>query len=213
MAIQKRFSRLKFHVHELKEGERLEERFPKLFTIPGFKEFSHKQKDKIICYLVFLYDDGSDLYDEFEELKDRKDAAAIEAGFQRNKKDEWPEYLQDIMDINGEIGQKILPLILAYLKFCKNDIWRELQVTEHEYEMILKQRMTPIPELEKKDSGEIMIKRAKLKEMSDLNLRSMNSLKRQFYADNADVEEAEKKIPPIKPENADKVIKMYANVS
>lgn len=201
---KKRYGRLKYAIHELEPGESLEQAFPVLFQHKAFARFKGPKRDMIIAYVIYLYDPGSDLYEEFDDLADRKDAAAVEAGFKRNEKGEWPKAIKDVMTFKN---QEARAMILQYLIICNNNVWQEMQIVEEELYRLNAMRLEPLPELKNKDSADLYAKRDKLMEMSEKRVEVMGLLKKQFYADNADLVKTVEE-EPISPENVLRILEI-----
>ena len=134
-----RFERLKYPVHQFSPEHDLskEPRFKILFNYPEFKHYAEKDGpkrkylNKLVRYICFLYDPHSELQDEFPNLTERKEAAAIEAGFTRNKSEEFPKIVQDIFDFTD---LEAVAMILRFLKHFKSYLWTEIATQEHELE-------------------------------------------------------------------------------
>lgn len=134
-----RFDRLKYPVHKFKPEHDLstEPRFKILFNYPEFKHYAEKDGpkrkylNKLVRYICFLYDPQSELQEEFPDLTERKEAAAIEAGFKRDKNEEFPKIIQDIIDFTDI---EAVAMILRFLKQFKSYLWTEIATQEHELE-------------------------------------------------------------------------------
>lgn len=211
MAEQEKFSRLRFKIHQLPEGINVDDHFPGLFKWKEFEPYRSKRKFKDLSYLIFLYDPNSDLVTEFPVLQERKDAAAVEANFERKDDGDWPANVKRLMSLEDE---KLIPAILRYLKICNNTIWREICTLEVEQDRMYELRMQPIPDIGNKDSSEIYKKRAELSKMCDENVSKISSYYNQFYSDNDDLMGKTKDdLVPISPENVFKILKKQKDVS
>ena len=85
--VSDRFSQLKYPVHEVKYN--LLHEFSDFTRHKEFTALAPKKRDKIIRYIVFLYDKKSDLFKEYSQLEERKHAAAVEAGYERDQDRDW----------------------------------------------------------------------------------------------------------------------------
>lgn len=194
-----RFSRLKFPIHKSQAKT-----LPDLFNeLPGLRRYFQDPDRsesplyppgmliKIIKYIVFLYDEQTDLTDEYpDDYRLRKDSAAKEAGFRRRDNGEWPDDLLAIMNLEDRDAVR---WILDYLKVMKNKLWREIILLEEELDSITRQRMESINDFSKKDD---LMPRSKIR-IDELELR-----KKEFYANHDELKRAtEKEIIPITPEN------------
>ena len=109
MAISQRFARLTYPIHGL--GASILTTFPILKKISGFNEI---KDERVIAYVIYLYDKGSDLPVEFKDLSIRKESAATEAGFDRNEDGEWPGLVARLFDLGDPATRH---LIINYLHF------------------------------------------------------------------------------------------------
>lgn len=195
-----RFASLRFPVH--KATDRLDKLFPDLFRITEFKKLKLRDDwEKLVKYVCFLYDPESDLIKEFQELKERKIAAATEAGFERGPGGKWSKQLQAVMDIRDE---EMHGVIIAFLKIFKNPEYTDIVVTEQELDEIQSMRFKAID-----DKSEDLYGDAKKKDiLMDSAARrraSLKILKLQFYGDNKDLEKPEFE-EMITPENAERIL-------
>ena len=212
-----RFSRLKFPVHKANTDSVAE--FFKI--MPGIRRFFQRvvidDKGKIISssmteedtpgsyffnettdlvkffkYLIFVYDPNSDLVDEYPgDLRLRKEAAATEAGWSRDKiTEDWAPWIKDIFDLKNKMANKY---ILDYLKVLKNPIWREIVFLSEELDKIYELRISDF---------QYSIKNKLDEEAKKKNDELALQIKR-FYSEHSDLRrETEKEMFPISPENA-----------
>lgn len=124
-----RFSGLKYNPK--KATKPFEQEFPNLYRHNEFRRLKElPEGDKVAAYILFLYSKETDLVHEHpSNLKERKEAAAIEAGFVRDQQGNWPEIVQDLMDIRN---QKAYNATMFWLKIQKHTVWTEIVVTEQE---------------------------------------------------------------------------------
>jgi hypothetical protein len=202
-----RFDGLQYAVHKLQPGETVDKKFPELFKKPEFKKLrARPDYNRLTIYIVLLYDKGTDLVDEFRNnLQGRKDAAAIEAGYERSN-GKWPEHVQKVMDIRD---QDAMMAILAFLKGQRYHIWTEIVVTEQELDEFQRIRFASITTGKKKKAESDTIKAAnekdKLKEACELRIKSLETLYNQFYEDHTELKYVEFS-EPITPENAERIL-------
>ena len=201
--LPERFSRLQFPVHKI-EAESPADLFK---VIPGIRRYFQKvdlKEDRtpsstyrgpkglvnVIRYIVMLYDPDSELIDEFmDDPRLRKEAAAREAGFKRDKDGEWPQEVIDIMDFQDS---EVVDWILDYLKTKKNHIWREIVFLEEELDQIYRIRATDFERASK----------LKLDEESKKKIEQLKQYKKQFYSEHNDLRKAtEELLIPVSPEN------------
>lgn len=204
-----KYDRLQYAVHKLKPGESVDKAFPSLVKrIPEFEKLKKRADyNRLVMYIMFLYDKNTDLADEHKILQDRKDAAATDAGYERVKGGKWPENVQKVMDIRDkEAGEAIL----SFLKTQKNHIWTEIIVTEQELDEFQRIRFNSITKKkgkvgDEKDVIDAANKKDKLKEACETRIKSLESLYNQFFQDHQDLRKAEFD-EMITPENAERIL-------
>lgn len=221
-----RFSGLKYNPK--KATKPFDQEFPNLYRHTEFRRLKElPEGDKIAAYILFLYSKETDLVHEHpSNLKERKEAAAIEAGFVRNPDGTWPDIAQDIMDIRN---QRAYNATMLWLKLQKHVVWTELVVTEQELFEFQKLRFMAIDtgkKRKKKDSepteeededlfgfglGKKEVYAAAnekdaLMEACNNRIKALENLYQQFYGDSRkDLQNAEFD-EMILPENAERIL-------
>lgn len=194
-----RFSSLKYKVHQATEP--LDKSFPDLFRLPEFKKIKlRKEWERIVKYIVFLYDPGSDLQTEFQELKDRKEAAAIEAGYVREPSGKWSKELILIMQIKDD---ETHAAILAFLKKFKSDDWTNIVVTTQERDEFQELRFKAINDDTSDLYGDAK-KKDGLMDSVDKRNTSLKLYKASFYGDSMELESPEFD-EAMTPENSERI--------
>lgn len=102
-----KFKGLKFKIHELPKDADLLEKFPDLAKYKAIGRSKYPDLNRILRYIIYLYDPGSDLIKDIPDLQSRKNAAAKLAGYDS----ETPE-LETIMQFKEP---KIVDIIQCYL--------------------------------------------------------------------------------------------------
>lgn len=197
-----RFASLRYPIHTATQA--LDKAFPDLFKHKEFKRLRlRKDWEKVTRYLIYLYDHNSELSFEHEgDLKARKDAAAMEAGYMRDASGEWGASLEGIMDVSDK---DFLRAVMCYLKIQKNDVWMDIIVTEQELDEFQELRMTsikiPTKKGEENDIFEAGKKKDYLMEACSKRVKHLKNRYSEFYADHKDVQAADYD-EMINPENA-----------
>lgn len=200
-----RFSRLKFPVHKI-EADTVAALFK---AIPGLKYY-FQDPDKthlpvwggqllsVIKYIVFLYDENTDLSDEYpDDVRLRKDAAAKEAGFKRDGEGNWPPWIQDIMDFKDDVARGF---ILNYMKLNRSETFSEIKLIEEEQLAIQRTRAENI-------AAGIFSKKDDLLQQAKDRRQDKELLIKKFYAEHSDLKAAtEDELSPVSPENVFKVM-------
>lgn len=210
-----RFSKLKFPVHKI-TAETPEELFR---VLPGLRRFfqnvtvdrhtgepvsaNRTHEDTVgthffnmpadlvrfIKYIVYVYDPDSDFVDEYPDLKTRKEASAIEAGWKRNEHDEWPDWIKEIMTLKNKVA---IQYILNFLQVKKQAVWSEIIFLSEELDHINETRMNDMAYAIKNNYADAAEDRG----------NKLAALLKKFYREHKDLEkETVKEIFPISPEN------------
>lgn len=211
---KERYSGLRFPAHKYQKDLHLIKEFAPLFRHEEFK--ACPVKDKIVRYICFLYDSNSELNQEFPKLEDRKEAAAMEAGYSRTKTGEWPEEVNKLFaltmggrDKNDEVVWSLVHMIFRFLKVCNDRLWMEIVVTEQELDNYTRQRLDVLNiDMKAKTAVDILVQSGKLQELSSSALMRLEGYKKQFYLDHGDVREAVEELEMITPENAERIMKV-----
>lgn len=145
---------------------------------------------KFMKYVFFVYDPNSDLVDEFPvELRLRKEAAAMDAGWKKDANDQWAEYIEEIFALKHQLTQD---LIVDFLKVLKEPVWREMCFQQEELESISRKRLEDLAFSIKND----------YKKESQERIDNINLLWKRFYSEHHDLKEVtQKRQFPITPEN------------
>lgn len=194
-----RFSRLKFPVHKISEAEGFDKQLPELFRLPEFKKLKLIPNWwKLVRYIVYLYDKNTDLIQEIpNDLKARKEAAALESGFAREGgSGKWPDVLEEVM---GMKHQDAHAAILAYMRLQDSPLLADIHATEQEFYDFQARRLRPI------EDGDDLKERDLLMEMCKKRRISIESMKSEFYGDHRDVQNAEFS-EMITPEKAERIV-------
>jgi hypothetical protein len=151
---------------------------------------------RIIKFIVFVYDQESDLEQEYpDDYRLLKDAAAKDAGFKRQSDGNWPPYVEEIMNLENE---KVTWWIVDYLKVSQNAVWMELRMVNEELDLLYRDRVREMLKGRVKDE---------LKRLIETRLESQALLVKKFYKQHKQLQDkTEKEIFPISPENVFKVL-------
>lgn len=141
-----KFKNLRFKINTLKEGELVLDRFPELKKFKPISTCKYHDLDKILRYIIYMYDPGSDLHTDIPDLPSRKRAAATLAGFAN----ETPE-LTRIMQFKEP---RIVDLIHCFLtEVYHNRDYREWITLHQELDEYTRLRLKGLDE-ETENSGE-----------------------------------------------------------
>jgi hypothetical protein len=223
-----RFSALKYNPK--KATKPFDQEWPNLYRHTEFRRLKElPEGDKVAAYILFLYSKETDLVHEHpSNLKERKEAAAIEAGFERNADGTWPDVAQALMDIQN---QRAYNATMLWLRLQKHVVWTEIVVCEQELFEFQKLRFMAIDtgkrrkskkkdeEEEDEDSEDLFgfglgkkevyaaaNEKDSLMEACNTRIKQLENLYQQFYGDSRkDLQNAEFS-EMITAENAERIV-------
>ncbi len=204
-----RYSSIKYKVH-LATGP-LDKAFPELFKHKEFAKLKTRRDcDQLVRFIMFLYDKNTQLIHEYQtDLKERKFAAAKDAGYYQKAGGGWGAEIQAVMDIQDHDATAA---IMQFLKMQKHNVWTEIVVTEQELFDYQVMRFTPVGKRGKKSTAEdekkiieSTVKKEALRKACNERIVALESLYEQFFGDNKDLIAAEFE-EQIKPETAERII-------
>lgn len=215
-----RFENLKIPIHTV-ALDKIESSFPLLFKHQEFSDFMKQrepkpkegeklatnhlfftkaERPKIVKYIIFLYDKGSELNEEFpDKLDDRKEAAMIEAGFAPGK--QWPEKIRAVMDIKNPMTNA---MAMRYLKIQNYPVWTDIVVTTQELDEFLKLRFEAV---DTDNALEHAKKKTALMEACQSRRQYLDKLNKQFYDDHFGLRDV-KELEMITPENNARILEI-----
>lgn len=202
-----RFATLKYRV-DRDFTTPLDEVFPELFKMFEFQMLKAQNPgwQKMFKYIVFMYTKGTPLVNEFpSDLKARKEAALLAAGYSRDPADNWDMEAKQMMDLTLE---DVFKAIMAFLKFQRHTIWTEIVVCEEElfgYQTIRAKPLV-IKGEDDKDIYAAAKNKGALKEACDKLIKSLESLYEQFYGDSKEDLMNSEFTEMIRPETAERIL-------
>jgi hypothetical protein len=219
--IKERFSKLPIPVHKISVSDLkgLYEAFPGLKryfnSIPKgitdlrdlpvgrtYQMYDPIEQAKVVKYIVFMYDPESDLIHEYpEDVRLRKEAAAKEAGYDRDPNGNFSDYIVSIMDFKEP---QVIEWILDFLKARKNYTWNEIVFIEEEIDLLSRNRVEALR------NGKV---EAGLMKLMEERTEKRTILYKKFWAETGDLKEhADRKLFPISPENVFAELQVPAEV-
>lgn len=197
----KPFQKLRFKIHEIPHGTDLLHRFSQLNSIQEFREYGIADRNYVIRYIIYCYDPGSDFIEKFTNLRERKEACLIEAGFERNKKDAFDEKCMAMMDLSDDAVRE---MINGYLRFINNRTWSMLVSTEemfNEYQKLIMKPVSTAGEDKEKDILAAADMKKKLREECNLMDEHLKRYYQEIFGDNDDLKELHTKKKRVSPES------------
>lgn len=169
---------------------------------PRLKELS--EDEKLLKYVVALYDPQSPLFKDYPELAIRKQTAALVAGYDVIIDN---EYLESLYACNNDEETEV---VINFLKIVQNRIWAmivSIEQTIWEYNLRL---LSPISKGESdKDKDLVSAVNMKSKMAEDLGIMNdrLDGYLKKFYGDDRLEEKAEVKQLRFNPQSIASVLK------
>lgn len=119
-----------------------------LSAYPKLKEIIRSGDDRMIRYVILMYDINSPLRHHYPELGKRKEFAASMAGYDLNKED-----VTSLFDfkINDEPHEELLDMIIKFLKYQNNWVWSMIVSNEQAFYEYNRRVMMPVEGSRDKD--------------------------------------------------------------
>lgn len=124
------FSKISYRVDELTDVQDPFEAFPIFQKYPEFHEKIPLPRDKVLKYIVYVYDRYSPLMEELQDLFKVKVRAAELAGFKRNNKNVFPRQVEDLFLC---VDENICAMIVRYITLNKSVEYSEYAVLSESY--------------------------------------------------------------------------------
>lgn len=119
------FGLMRFNVHQVPMGTKLLDHFKALRQFESFVKYSHSDVDKVIRYIMYMYDKNSPMIKHFTNLEDRMRNSAIMSGF--DKEDSTLVGLYNL-EWNG-----LDDMVIDFLKFQNSLKWSQIVTNEHTF--------------------------------------------------------------------------------
>lgn len=184
MFIDSDYKNLCFNINLAKPGT-LPKSIPDMQVINSWWSSNRQDKDKVIRYIVLLYDKGSPLVRRFSNLDTRKREAATLAGF--NPEDPALKSYKEFQD------QEFTDMVVEFLIYQNNYTWTMLvsnEQTFYEFQKTLLQESSMIRN--DKDKISAIASKSKLMEESDKIVERINSYYSQVFVEDKVIESAKR---------------------
>lgn len=187
MIPEKDFSKLEFN--PLVKGKILD-KYPKLRAIVGDAD------DRMVRYVVLMYDINSPLKSHYPELGKRKAFAADLAGY--NVSDD----LTSIFDfkLEDKPNEELLDLTMKYLKYQNNMVWQMIISNEQAFNEYNRRVMMPVDGNRDKDILQAVEIKTKIMESMDVIYQRLQRYTKEMFGGDDTLEEVITKRKRIRPE-------------
>lgn len=172
--------------------------YPKLKGILG------EGDDRMMRYVLLMYDMNSPLREYYPELDKRKQFAASMAGYDLDKEDVTGLFDFKIKVEDEEVAyDELLNMIIKYLKYQNNYIWSMIVGNEQAFYEFNKRVMIPVDGTRDKDILQAVDIKNKLMDAQDNIVQRLQKYLRELTGEDDKLEESITKRKRLRPENID----------
>lgn len=177
-----KYDALKFRIHNLPLEVNLFKEFPELDHPELYTKLTNQ--NKVLRYLIYMFDPKSDLLRDFPQLKDRKEKALILAGYQKLEGKLEPEAEEILSGTNKEITKMAYAMTTLVYHDRKFREWHTLYQELDEYTAL---RWKPVSADESKDELAAAGKKNELRKFCEAIHDAIDAIEKVIFGDNDDV--------------------------
>lgn len=171
-------------------------------TYPKIKQIVGEANDKMLRYVILMYDMNSPLREYYPEVSKRKQFAASIAGYDLNKEDVTPLFDFKIKIDDEEVPyDDLLNLIVKYLKYQNNYVWSMIVSNEQAFYEFNKRVMLPVDGNRDKDILQAITIKTQIMTAQDEIVQRLQKYLRQLTGEDEQLEESITKRKRIRPED------------
>lgn len=192
MIPDKDFSKMEFN--PLIKGSILQ-KYPKLRSIVGDSD------DKMVRYVMLMYDQNSPLRSHYPELDKRKQFAANIAGFESS--DDLTslfDFRVKTVDDEYEPNEALIVLTMQYLKYQNNMVWQMIVSNEQAFHEYNRRVMMPVDGSRDKDILQAVEIKTKIMQSMDEIYQRLQRYTKEMSGDDQSLEEILTKRKRLRPE-------------
>jgi hypothetical protein len=172
--------------------------YPKLKSIVGTAD------NRMLKYVLLMYDMNSPLREYYPELEKRKQFAASMAGYDLDKDDVTGLFDFKVKVEDEEVAhEELLNLITKYLKYQNNYMWSMIVSNEQAFYEFNKRVMIPVDGQRDKDILQAVDIKNKLMDAQDTIVQRLQKYFRELTGEDDQLEQAITKRKRLRPENID----------
>jgi hypothetical protein len=169
---------------------------------PKIKQIVGEANDKMLRYVILMYDMNSPLREYYPEVSKRKQFAASIAGYDLNKEDITPLFDFKIKIDDEEVPyDDLLNLIVKYLKYQNNYVWSMIVSNEQAFYEFNKRVMLPVDGNRDKDILQAITIKTQIMTAQDEIVQRLQKYLRQLTGEDEQLEESITKRKRIRPED------------
>jgi hypothetical protein len=194
-----KFRNLKFKIHTLKKDDLVLDKFPELKKYKALNRSRYPNLDKVLRYIIYLYDPNSDLVTDVPDLPSRKRHAATLAGFEQEDKE-----LTTIFQFREP---KVVDLIHCFLtEIYHNRDYREWCTLQQELDEATRLRLKGLDDDTEDNEEDVDLFKAsdlkgKLRKQCDDIHEKLDRLEKKLFGGDIDLQETAYKSRFINPES------------
>jgi hypothetical protein len=161
------FLKLKFNVYAVAQGKDLLQKFPLLSKIKSFTDYAEADRNRIIRYIIYMYDVESPFIKRFQKIEDRQREAAILSGFDVNK------HKDRLRDLYSNKDESTNDMIVDFIVELNNRKWAMIVSNEaifYEFQRALRKPITNTRD-DKNKMDAIMVKSKMMEESNTIDQR------------------------------------------
>ena len=158
---------------------------------PKIKQIVGEANDKMLRYVILMYDMNSPLREYYPEVSKRKQFAASIAGYDLNKEDVTPLFDFKIKIDDEEVPyDDLLNLIVKYLKYQNNYVWSMIVSNEQAFYEFNKRVMLPVDGNRDKDILQAITIKTQIMTAQDEIVQRLQKYLRQLTGEDEQLEES-----------------------
>lgn len=175
-----------------------------LSAYPKLKGVVGEVDDKMLRYVLLMYDMKSPLREYYPELEKRKEFAASLAGYDMDK-DDVTALFDFKVKVEGEemTYEALLDMIIKYLKYQNNYVWSMIVSNEQAFYEFNKRVMIPVDGQRDKDILQAVDIKNKLMDAQDVIVQRLQKYLRELTGEDDKLDQTITKRKRLRPENID----------
>lgn len=166
------------------------------------KDIMGDADDRMMRYVILMYDVNSPLKSHYPELMKRKEHAAAVAGYDLMKEDVTPlfEFRTKTNDDEYEPHEELLNLTMRYLKYQNNMVWQMIVSNEEAFSEYSRRVMMPVDGNRDKDILQAVEIKTKIMQSMDDIYQRLQRYTKELSGGDDNLEEMITKRKRVRPE-------------
>ena len=177
------FVKMKYNPHPVKNNVDLMDEFKVLRSIQSFVECTSAEKNKIIRYIMYMYDPGSPLIKSYTNPLERKEAA-INLSYFDLKKDE--EIITQLTDLSNKEYARMINDYLIKIPIDNGRLWSMIVTSEQTFYEFQKALLSEVVSDTDKDHLSAIAIKSKLVTESEIIHGKLKVYYKELFGDGDD---------------------------